>query len=892
MISARDRTPGRVPSVRGLALVLACAATTLLLSTVVRASGPPCELPLVRRQRYGFVALPDNWQQRYEIDQLNAGWYIVSSESDHSVLPQGMDPAVLIHIEAGYRVDAATLGPQVDHYPGATWLIGNEPDQIWQDNVVPEEYARIYHDLYAFIKNRDRAARVAAGGIVQPTPLRLEWLDGVLSAYKASYHQAMPVDVWHIHNAILNEVSCAYDSGHCWGAEIPPGIDAPYGEVRTISDNDNMDMFRDQIWAFRRWMADRGYGGVPLIVTEYGVLMPAMYGFDEERVNTFMSATFAFFESTSDPGLGDPNDNYRLVQRWAWFSLDEPPYDPLTNPDGFNGNLFDPDTTAITAFGQHYAAHTADFTPPSYVDLSPSAFRVQPLDALATPTQTITRALDVRIANVGTVDAVSFAVALDYSGPTGGALEQVVDHLPALSAQWLTFTLPDLPVGKYNISVEIDPADQVTEALECNNTATTVVLAPSHRVFLPEASHRAASPAVQGQSSATQQAGSLTPVSWTGHTAAEAAASSASWEEFGVPTANSYPAQIAIAQDGAVWITERDGNIVARFDPLTQSWQEYAIPMPGGQPWGIALDGDGNVWVAESSARTQISIQNAADGMARSLEFNDVSPAAVLTSSYNVFLPFIARHPWWAASDTIAMLDVAGGTFEFAHYDLPEGSEPWDLDVDNAGNVWFSAKGRDEIGKLVPGSGTPTWYSGLAPGAQPAGIDHYGSYVYFTEPGADRIGRLNTTTGQVADGSRGTGSQPQDVAVTPSGGPWFSETGANRIFLLDPSTLGMGCLVPVQTLDSEPYGIATDGNSLIWFTERAGNKLGLYQHPLDACSTHLEFPLPTPNRLPTGIAVDSEGCVWYTAPGVNRIGRLCVSLARTSGPLVMRGATQ
>ncbi len=85
----------------------------------------------------------------------------------------------MIRIFEGYQVNPDRLGPVVEANPGVIWLIGNEPDCIWQDNVRPEEYARIYHDLYAFIKSRDASSQVAAGGIVQPTPLRLEYLNRV-----------------------------------------------------------------------------------------------------------------------------------------------------------------------------------------------------------------------------------------------------------------------------------------------------------------------------------------------------------------------------------------------------------------------------------------------------------------------------------------------------------------------------------------------------------------------------------------------------------------------------------------------------------------------------------------------------------------------------------------
>ena len=45
------------------------------------------------------------------------------------------------------------------------------------------------------------------------------------------------------------------------------------------------------------------------------------------------------------------------MQRWAWYSLNDQMYDPETG-QGFNGNLFDPVTRQITAFGRDYAAYT------------------------------------------------------------------------------------------------------------------------------------------------------------------------------------------------------------------------------------------------------------------------------------------------------------------------------------------------------------------------------------------------------------------------------------------------------------------------------------------------------------------------------------------------------
>ena len=70
-----------------------------------------------------------------------------------------------------------------------------------------------------------------------------------------------------------------------------------------IVDHNDMTIFRRQIIDFRRWMAQRGLRDKPLIVTEYGILMPASYGFPPEVVSSFLVNTFDFF-LTAGTGAG------------------------------------------------------------------------------------------------------------------------------------------------------------------------------------------------------------------------------------------------------------------------------------------------------------------------------------------------------------------------------------------------------------------------------------------------------------------------------------------------------------------------------------------------------------------------------------------------------------
>jgi hypothetical protein len=300
-------------------------------------------LPFPTRQRFGVgVALPP--VDQYDVGRLGAGWYVNWWVNPDPPRPNDMEFVQMIRVPGGsYAPDIDTIGAAADANPGSLWMIGNEPDVVWQDNATPAEYAQVYHDLYTFLKGRDPSCRVAIGGISQPTPLRLRYLDMVLEAYQRLYGQKMPVDVWNIHAFILREEK---DS---WGVDIPPGISDTKGILYEIEDHGDLEVFKQQIVDFRRWMKERGERNKPLIVSEYGILMPEDYGFPHEMVRDFMYESFDYFLTATDESLGYPADGNRLVQRWAWYSLSDTRYP--------TGNLFDPETKEITPLGRDYGSY-------------------------------------------------------------------------------------------------------------------------------------------------------------------------------------------------------------------------------------------------------------------------------------------------------------------------------------------------------------------------------------------------------------------------------------------------------------------------------------------------------------------------------------------------------
>jgi hypothetical protein len=274
------------------------------------------------------------------------GWYLNWQVLPNPPQPAGVLFAQMVRIFAdGYRPALSVITQTAVNNPGALWLIGNEPDVMWQDNVTPEQYAETYGVLYRAIKNADPAAKIAIGGVSQPTPLRMAYLERILAAYQERYGHEMPVDVWNVHAFILRE------ERNSWGVGIPPGMMVDRGQLYEIADHADMVIFRRQIADFRRWMAERGLRDKPLIVTEYGILMPDSYGFSPDLVGQFMADTFDFFLTGRDAETGYPADDYRLVQAFCWYSASDTVYP--------TPNLFDPHTRAITPLGKLFQAYLA-----------------------------------------------------------------------------------------------------------------------------------------------------------------------------------------------------------------------------------------------------------------------------------------------------------------------------------------------------------------------------------------------------------------------------------------------------------------------------------------------------------------------------------------------------
>jgi hypothetical protein len=211
----------------------------ILLGLLILAGSVLIPTPVNPNQRAGFgVSTPNNvpaWTHR-----LGAGWYInwsivPSASSSYPEIWQMVRPLA----KGGMKPDQQVILSVAHEYPGNVWIIGNEPDNIWQDNLTAEAYARFYHDMVALIKSADPTAILAVGGISQATPIRLRYLDEVLSDYQNDFGLALPADWWTLHGYVLQEKRGS------WGVDIPPGFCDQTGVLYSTADHGSVKLFQE-----------------------------------------------------------------------------------------------------------------------------------------------------------------------------------------------------------------------------------------------------------------------------------------------------------------------------------------------------------------------------------------------------------------------------------------------------------------------------------------------------------------------------------------------------------------------------------------------------------------------------------------------------------------------
>ncbi|HYL26631.1 MAG TPA: Virginiamycin B lyase [Candidatus Nitrosotalea sp.] len=252
------------------------------------------------------------------------------------------------------------------------------------------------------------------------------------------------------------------------------------------------------------------------------------------------------------------------------------------------------------------------------------------------------------------------------------------------------------------------------------------------------------------------------------------------------------------------------------------------------------------------------------------------SPALQLFNTPTSFSwpDYIVRGPqhalWFSEfySDKIGRVAMNGKMTEFS---LPDNTDIEGITAGADGNIWFTAPGAAQIGRMTP-QGTVTTFpieaSNPSPRGMTLGPDGNVWYVEFYD---GYIGRV-TPQGVITRFAipEGPYSSPWTITTGPDGDLWFSESFSNKLGRFNPATQQFDAPLTVPTQNATPWGVIMAPDKHIWFTERNGDKIA----EVTATGKIKEFAIAQAGSYPEALAPGGDGKLWFTEMQAGNVGNI------------------
>jgi virginiamycin B lyase len=293
-------------------------------------------------------------------------------------------------------------------------------------------------------------------------------------------------------------------------------------------------------------------------------------------------------------------------------------------------------------------------------------------------------------------------------------------------------------------------------------------------------------------------------------------------------------------------------------------------------------------------------------------------------SEWTVPTPKFARDPAAAPDGRIYIAVMHGNrlarfdpaTQKFDEWELPAGTKPHGLVVDENGTVWMTGNGNGTLleipfsngqpGQMVahktPSGGSPhtiifdhrngreaLWFSNQSAnkvtrfdratkkmtefptrdGPYGLAMDKQGN-VWFCQASGQRVGRIDGTSGQVSEIDLGRGSMPRRIAAAPDNTLWVVRYGDGKLSHIDAASAKVLKHYDMPAGPSgNPYAVTVDGAGKVWANEIATDTVALFD---PATEKFRVFALPTKNEGIRKMIVDARGRLWYMGSHSGKLG--------------------
>jgi len=318
-------------------------------------------------------------------------------------------------------------------------------------------------------------------------------------------------------------------------------------------------------------------------------------------------------------------------------------------------------------------------------------------------------------------------------------------------------------------------------------------------------------------------------------------------------------------------------SFLYRFDTTSQSF--FTIPLSNGAvPIGVAVTGTNptHIWIAENGLNriTQVIFTNTSD-------YAQTAYPVTSTANSGPFLIALAGHHVWFTereANRVGRLNALTGQLdEFFGHGLPAQAGLADIAAAPDGSIWLAGQSAKRLYRLVI---TSTDYAfqefltgvyvtttvgpfgiDVVPGISPASYQ-----IAFASPAGNRIGVLTPGSYQVLiAGTIPAGFAPTDIVYEAARDfVWFSEPGADRIGLSFKGTL-QGSPTHIGPI-ARPTFLSRMINNTLWVAQQdLSGQLARFTYDGPGVYSFTSYPLPMAGLQPDGVALADDGQVWLVA---------------------------
>jgi streptogramin lyase len=199
----------------------------------------------------------------------------------------------------------------------------------------------------------------------------------------------------------------------------------------------------------------------------------------------------------------------------------------------------------------------------------------------------------------------------------------------------------------------------------------------------------------------------------------------------------------------------------------------------------------------------------------------------------------------------------------------PDDPSPDDIVAGPDGNLWFTESGADRIGRITPG-GTITEFTTPTAGSNPTGIaSGADGNVWFIESGTNDIGRI-APAGVITEFTTPNLdlSSTDNMVKGPGGDVWFiafDPNGNDEIARVN--TAGKVTASALNAYRSYPSDLTVGPDGNLYVADS-----GMVDR-VDGAGAVTPFTIPDGSN-PYAITVGSDGAIWFASDGINQLERM------------------